>query len=96
VSELEREHNRLLVLLAGAVAHKLKQPLAVAWGYMELLLENPPSDLDPTTLAYLREIDASLRTMDDVVNRLQRASVTQTRAYAGGVEILDLDALPVS
>ena len=91
MSDPESERNRVLVLLAGAVAHKLKQPLAVAWGYMELLLEEPRPDLDPTTLRYLREIDMSLRTMDEVVNKLQRATVAQTRTYAGSFEILDLD-----
>jgi hypothetical protein len=30
--QLELERNRVVVQLAGAVAHKLKQPLAVAWG----------------------------------------------------------------
>ena len=94
MSDPENERNRVLVLLAGAVAHKLKQPLAVAWGYMELLLEEAQPDLDPTTLRYLREIDASLRSMDEVVNKLQRATVTQTRVYAGNFEILDLDGSP--
>ncbi|HEY3060904.1 MAG TPA: histidine kinase dimerization/phospho-acceptor domain-containing protein [Chloroflexota bacterium] len=96
MSDPESERNRVLVLLAGAVAHKLKQPLAVAWGYMELLLEEPRTDLDPTTLRYLREIDMSLRTMDEVVNKLQRASVAQTRVYAGSFEILDLDEAPAA
>jgi signal transduction histidine kinase len=56
---------------SGAVAHKLKQPLAVAWGYLELLLDDPNCDLAPSTLRYLREIEASLHTMDDVINKLQ-------------------------
>lgn len=89
--QLELERNRVVVQLAGAVAHKLKQPLAVAWGYLELLLEEPAPDLDPTTLRYLREVHAAVRTMDDVVNRLQRATVYQTRSYAGSLEIVDLD-----
>jgi len=93
-SELELERNRVLVQLAGAVAHKLKQPLAVAWGYLELLLDDPNADLDPSTLRYLREIHAALQTMDDVVNRLQRATVFQSRQYPGSQEILDLDNFP--
>ncbi len=93
---LELERNRVVVQLAGAVAHKLKQPLSVAWGYLELLLEDPESDaeLDPLTLHYLREIREAVRTMDDVVNRLQRATVHQTRKYAGALEILNLEGLP--
>ncbi len=90
---IELERNRVVVQLAGAVAHKLKQPLTVALGYMELLLEDPETDvqLDPLTLHYLREIREAVHTMDDVVNRLQRATVHQTRKYAGALEILDLD-----
>ncbi len=93
---LELERNRVVVQLAGAVAHKLKQPLSVAWGYLEMLLDEPMGDdgraLDPLTLRYLEEIRQAVRTMDDVVNRLQRATVYQTRQYAGALEILNLDA----
>ena len=90
--ELEIERNRVAVLLAGAVAHKLKQPLAVAWGYLELLLDDPELslELDPATLRYLREIQDSLHTMDDIINQLQQVTAYQTRAYAGSLEILDL------
>jgi len=90
---LELERNRVVVQLAGAVAHKLKQPLAVAWGYLELLLDDPSAtaSLDPTTRRYLAEIQDALRTMDDVINKLQQATVHSTRPYAGSQEILDLD-----
>jgi two-component system, cell cycle response regulator len=90
---LQQERNRIVVQLAGAVSHKLKQPLAVAWGYLELLLDDPRSELDqlpPSTVAYLREIQESLRTMDEIINQLQQVSTHQTRAYAGTLEILDL------
>jgi two-component system cell cycle response regulator len=91
--ELEAERNRVVVQLAGAVAHKLKQPLAVAWGYLELLLDDPScsASLDANTRRYLNEIQDALRTMDEVINRLQQATVHHTRPYAGSLEILDLD-----
>jgi two-component system cell cycle response regulator len=93
---LEVERNRILVQLAGAIAHKLKQPLAVAWGYMELVLDDPRGDLTPTTLLYLREIDASLRSIDEIVNKLQLATLAHTREYPGNQHILDLDELPTT
>lgn len=89
--QLELERNRVVVQLAGAVAHKLKQPLAVAWGYLELLLDDATLDLSPSTVAYLREIQESLRTMDAVINKLQQATTARTRPYATSLEILDLD-----
>ena len=89
--ELELVRNRVVVQLAGAVAHKLKQPLAVAWGYLELLLDDPNLALAPSTVRYLREIQESLHTMDEVINKLQQATTHQTRPYAGGSEILDLE-----
>jgi signal transduction histidine kinase len=55
---------------SGAVAHKLKQPLAVAWGYLELILDDTAA-LDPTTLRYLREIQLAVQSMDEIVNRIQ-------------------------
>ena len=88
---LELERNRVVAQLAGAVAHKLKQPLAVAWGYLELLLDDPELDLAPSTVRYLHEIRDALGTMDGVINHLQQATTYQTRPYAGGLEILDLD-----
>jgi len=89
---LESERNRVVVQLAGAVSHKLKQPLAVAWGYLELLLDDPAAnqDLQPETRTYLREIQLSLRSMDDIINQLQQVTTHQTRAYAGTLEILDI------
>ena len=89
--QLELERNRVVVQLAGAVAHKLKQPLAVAWGYLELLLDDPNLSLAPSTVGYLREIQESLHTMDGVINRLQQATTYETRPYASSLEILDLD-----
>ena len=91
-SVLEQERNRVVVQLTGAVAHKLKQPLAVAWGYLELLLDDQAAiaDLAPSTLHYLREIQDSLHAMDETINQLQQVTSYQTRAYAGTLEILDL------
>jgi signal transduction histidine kinase len=62
--------DRAQAALTGAVAHELKQPLAVAWGYLELILDDS-STLDPTTLRYLREIELAVQSIDDVLNRLQ-------------------------
>ena len=58
------------------VAHKLKQPLAVAWGYLDLILDDAAS-LDPTTLRYLREIQLAVQSMDDIVNRIQFRALPQ-------------------
>lgn len=88
--ELALERNRIVAQLAGAVAHQMKQPLAVAWGYLELLLDDPNLDPAPSTLHYLDEIRQSLQTMDEFINQLQQAQTYQTRPYAGGQEILDL------
>lgn len=90
LSELALERNRIVGQLAGAVAHQLKQPLAVAWGYLELLLDDPSLDLAPPSLRYLHEIRLSLQSMDEFINQLQQAQMYQTRPYAGGQEILDL------
>jgi signal transduction histidine kinase len=82
------ERDRIVGELAGAVAHKLKQPLAVAWGYLELLLDDPEIDLDPKTLRYLAEVQEALQTIDEVVNKLQQTRTYQTEAYAGDLEVL--------
>ena len=89
--DLELERNRIVGQLAGAVAHQLKQPLAVAWGYLELLLDDPNLDLAPSTLHYLHEIREALQSMDEFINVLQQARTYQTRPYASSLEILDLE-----
>jgi signal transduction histidine kinase len=90
--QLDEERNRVVARLAGAVAHKLKQPLTVALGFLELVLDDPELELDAETLAYLGQAREALDSMDDVVNRLQDATHYQTRPYAGTLEILDIDA----
>jgi hypothetical protein len=55
------------------------------------LLDDPHQDLSPPTIAYLREIQESLHSMDAVINKLQQATTAHTRPYAGGTEILDLE-----
>ena len=75
------------VVPAGAVAHKLKQPLAVAWGYLELILDDA-STLDPTVLRYLREIQLAVQSMDDLVNELRLGPLAPVR--------VDLDDLPAA
>lgn len=87
---LERERQRVVVELAGAVAHNLKQPLAVAWGYLELLLEDSGLSADVSS-TYLREIQESLRSMDEIINQLQQVTRYRTRPYPGNLEILDLN-----
>jgi light-regulated signal transduction histidine kinase (bacteriophytochrome) len=83
-----------LPAITGAVAHKLKQPLSVAWGYTELLLEAPNCELDATTLHCLREIDASLRRMDEVINRLQHTPLHAAPESPDQARIVDLGVVP--
>ena len=81
--------NRVQAVPAGAVAHKLKQALAVAWGYLELILDDAPT-LDPTILRYLREIQLAVQSMDEMVNRLQ------VQQYAGRLQLLDREDRPAA
>jgi len=55
-----------------ALAHQLKQPLAVAWGYLELLLEDPSLVPDPTARQYLQEISLSLQSMRECLDQERR------------------------
>lgn len=57
---------------ARAVAHSLKQPLAVAWGYLELVLLDDHARLSARTSAYLREIQSALEAMDHAVAALDK------------------------
>ena len=74
IDPAELERNRVVVQMAGAVAHKLKQPLAVAWGYLELLLDDPNVQLAPSTERYLQE---------------NYAEQVETVAYPGTTQAMD-------
>lgn len=56
----------------AALAHALKQPLAVASGYLELLLtDDPRVRATPTALDYVRQAQAALRHLERVVATLE-------------------------
>ena len=84
--------ERLDVHVSGALAHSLRQPLSVAWGYLELILDESEAPIDQTTRAYLRHMRLAMREMDGIVERITEGSIPATRPYGGGGHIVDLDA----
>ena len=86
---LQREKLEAVLEIAGAVCHELNQPLMALGGYHELIRFN----LDEQSPAnkYLVRAHKQAHRMSDITSRLMGITRYETRAYAGGGKILDID-----
>lgn len=86
---LQREKLEAVLEIAGAVCHELNQPLMALSGYHELIRFN----LDEQSPAnkYLVKAHKQARRMSDITGRLMCITRLETRDYAGGAKILDIE-----
>jgi PAS domain S-box-containing protein len=86
---LQREKLEAVLEIAGAVCHELNQPLMALSGYHELIRFN----LDEQSPAnkYLVKAHKQTRRMGDITGRLMCITRYETRDYAGGMKILDIE-----
>jgi len=88
-TRLEEERLEVLLLMAGATAHELNQPLTALLGHSELLMaaENLPHDLHES----LEGIVESAERIRDIVSHIQHIHRYQTRPYVGAETIIQFD-----
>ena len=86
---LQREKLEAVLEIAGAVCHELNQPLMALSGYHDLIRFN----LEDQSLAnkYLVKAHKQARRMSDITGRLMCITRLETRDYAGGMKILDIE-----
>jgi DNA-binding response OmpR family regulator len=94
LEQLVAEKQRLTLLeLAGAVAHKINQPLTSMSIIVETLLaSHARSDLSPDRLAQrLQELQRLIDRMASIVKQVASIVDYRTVDYVGEVKIIDLD-----
>ena len=86
---LDSEKLKAALEMAGAVCHKLNQPIQGISGYAELLmLKMAPED---PLYAKIESIKAQTEKMGDITNRLMGITRYRTARYTSGETIVDID-----
>jgi PAS domain S-box-containing protein len=86
---LEKEKQAFISDLAGALAHELNQPLMSILGY-STLLKKPNLDTEKLNRA-IKHISGEADRMANIVKKIGNLTKYETRKYAGGATIVDLD-----
>jgi signal transduction histidine kinase len=86
---LDSEKLKAALEMAGAVCHKLNQPIQGISGYAELLMLKMAPD-DPL-YAKIEAIKTQTEKMGDITNRLMGITRYRTSRYTSGETIVDID-----
>ncbi len=86
---LQEERLKVLLQMAGAMAHELSQPLMALQGNIQLmnLHKGTPEKLP----VYVDRIDESGRRIAEIIRKIQTLHVDDTLDYAGDASIINLD-----
>lgn len=84
-----REKLQAVLETTGAICHELNQPMMALSGYTELLMR----DLDPSDPAYPKivKIRSQVERMGAITQKLMGITRYETRDYAKGTRIVDID-----
>ena len=86
---IEEERLKVLLEMAGATAHEMNQPLTVLMGNIQLLefCKDEPDMLAKT----IDQIEDAGNRIADTVKKIQEIRHYQTKPYAGGKRIIQVD-----
>lgn len=87
--KLREERLKVLLQMAGAMAHELSQPLMALQGNLQLMHihRETPEKMD----LYMERIDDAGRRIAEIIHKIQTLHVDDTRDYAGDASIINLD-----
>lgn len=87
IAELEK--TKLLVEMAGAMAHELNQPLGVIIGYADFIL----GTIEKSNEFYkpLKKILDNAEKMSEIIKKISKIRKYETKDYVGTLKILDID-----
>ncbi|MBI9077903.1 MAG: diguanylate cyclase [Desulfatibacillum sp.] len=88
-SVIEEERLKVLLQMAGATAHELRQPLTALLGNIELLrmFSHAPEKQDKI----LSQIEEAGERVAEIVDMIQTIRRDETKAYAGNIAIINID-----
>lgn len=86
---IEEERLKVILEMAGATAHELNQPLMVLLNGIELMEvdQDTPEEFEK----HLSMVKDAGKKIANIVKKIQRVRHYETRPYAGGSEIVNLD-----
>lgn len=88
-SVIEEERLKVLLQMAGATAHELRQPLTVLLGNIELIRDYAGDSENREYL--LKQIEDAGQRISDIVDKIQIIRRDETRLYAGETHIINFD-----
>ena len=86
---IRKEKLQGIIEMSGAICHELNQPMQAVSGYAELLLMEVSED-EPIYKA-LNTIKNQVDKMADITNKLMRITSYETKEYASGSKIVDVE-----
>jgi two-component system, NarL family, sensor histidine kinase UhpB len=86
----EAERLRILCETAGAAAHEINQPLTAIIGFSDLILKSLGED--HRLKRDLERIQQAGLTIQGIVKQMQNVKQYVTKAYLGGIDIVDFGA----
>ena len=88
-SVIEEERLKVLLQMAGATAHELRQPLTALLGNIELLrmFSHAPEKQDKI----LSQIEEAGERVAEIVEMIQTIRRDETKAYAGNIAIINIE-----
>jgi len=75
--------------MAGAACHELNQPLQIISGYYELLIKDIPDD--HSLNIKFKIIQEQINKMRVITKKITKITKYETRPYADGSKIIDID-----
>lgn len=88
-SVIEEERLKVLLQMAGATAHELNQPLMILMGNVQLM--EMDGGIPPHMADRVSKISSAANRISDTVKKIQTLRHDESRGYAGGKTILNLD-----
>ncbi len=88
-ARLVQEKMQGVLELAGAVCHELNQPLMALQGFVDIIQAKPSHS--ETRDRCLVKINEQIDRLSDLTRKLMNITTYETKAYAGGETIIDID-----
>lgn len=88
-SIIKEERIKVILEMAGATAHEIKQPLTAILGYLDLM--RMFKDVPPELEKYISEIESAAEKTSRIVSSMHEISKYESKSHAGDVSSIKFD-----